>query len=333
MFIPLWPNINAKKIRTLLRELCPFWKHICIATEGRYLGIILGPEKCNLSWKIPCDKYIRQLLRWCDLHVGTLLQLKVHRIFLLPILTFVLQLLPPSDEVARLEQISLHKILSGPGNWILLSDAQNLKSAWGFPIEFPNLTLLEVAVKVRVWVQTAKDAEVKCKQLDRIWFNATRRYFPAWHTQALYLNIWNAVCFARSRKIDVEMIIQDCFANKRDLQKQLYKALLSSHNATYFPLLRLRSNLKRWRLQAFGDISCRRARNCLNIISRECPPRVWFAVFRAMWNGWITSRRMRTLPGFDTQSSCKLGMAPMNWNTTAYAICFGHFCVPLGQLG
>ena len=158
-----------------------------------------------------------------------------------------------------------------------------------------------------MWVQAAKDAEAKCKQLEHIWFNASRHHFPAWHTQALYRNLWNAVCFARSRKIDVELIIQDCFANNRDLQRQLYKALLSSGNATYFPLYRLRSNLKRWRLQPFGDISCRRARNCLNIISKECPPRVWFAVFRAMWNGWITSRRMRTMPGFDMQSSCKLG--------------------------
>ena len=124
----------------------------------------------------------------------------IELVVLLPILTFVLQLLPPSDEVARLEQISLHKILSDPGNWILLSDAQNLKSAWGFPIEFPNITLLEVAVRIRVWVQAAKDAEVKCKQLERIWFNATPRYFPAWHThtQALYLTVWNAVCLQDS---------------------------------------------------------------------------------------------------------------------------------------
>ena len=331
VFIPLWPNIDTKKIRTLLRELCPFWKHICIATEGRYLGIILGPEKCGLSWKIHCDKYIRQLLQWCDLHVGTLLQLKVHKTFLLPILTFVLQLLPPSDEVARLEQISLHKILSGPGNWILLSDAQNLKSAWGFPIEFPSITFLEAAVKIRVWVQAAKDAEAKCKQLEHIWFNASRHHFPAWHTQALYRNVWNAVCFARSRKIDVELIVQDCFANNRDLQRQLYKALLSSGNATYFPLYRLRSNLKRWRLQPFGDISCRRARNCLNIISKECPPRVWFAVFRAMWNGWITSRRMRTMPGFDMQSSCKLGCPDGADELEHYCVCnlfWSFLCAP-----
>ena len=26
-------------------------------------------------------------------------------------------------------------------------------------------------------------------------------------------------------------------------------------------------------------------------------------------------------------------MVRMNWNTTAYAICFGHFCALLGQLG
>lgn len=29
-------------------------------------------------------------------------------------------------------------------------------------------------------------------------------HFPAWHKQALHRNVWNAVCFARSREIDVE---------------------------------------------------------------------------------------------------------------------------------
>ena len=187
-----------------------------------------------------------------------------------------------------------------------------------------------------MWVQAAKDAEAKCKQLEHIWFNASRHHFPAWHTQALYRNVWNAVCFARSRKIDVELSIQDCFANNRDLQRQLYKALLSSGNDTYFPLYRLRSNLKRWRLQPFGDISCRRARNCLNIISKECPPRVWFAVFRAMWNGCglhlDVCAQCRALT-CNLLANWVVLMVRMNWNTTAYAICFGHFCALLGQLG
>ena len=58
---------------------------------------------------------------------------------------------------------------------------------------------------------------------------------------------------------------------------------------------RIRRKLARWNHGLFPRVAVQRFRKLMAAVCTATPPRVAAAVWRTLWNGWVTSRRMRTL--------------------------------------
>ena len=70
---------------------------------------------------------------------------------------------------------------------------------------------------------------------------------------------------------------------------------------------RVRKKIQRWKLQGpDAKVACRILRNC-RVVGLSCRPCVLGLFFRTLWNGWPTTRRMRSAPGAKQLQSCLLG--------------------------
>ena len=122
--------------------------HIRIETHGKYLGFIIGPGARALSWKTPASKFEARLAAWSGLGLGLLLNLKALRSFIIPVLSFVMQLETDPDEIDSLMSKAIRSSAPGPGSWISLGDAKHLRSDFSFPLEFKDLRITLLAIKL-----------------------------------------------------------------------------------------------------------------------------------------------------------------------------------------
>ena len=77
--------------------------------------------------------------------------------------------------------------------------------------------------------------------------------------------------------------------------------------------------LLRWRLAGNPRTTARRAVRLLLLLNRKSPPRVASATLRCLWNGWPTSRRMRSLRG--EFHRCRMGCTQADDAIEHYAYC------------
>ena len=69
----------------------------------------------------------------------------------------------------------------------------------------------------------------------------------------------------------------------------------------------MRNKTQRWKLEGpDAKVACRILRNCM-VVGLSCRPCVLGLFFRTLWNGWPTTRRMRSAPGAKQLQSCLLG--------------------------
>ena len=59
---------------------------------GKYLGFFIGPGALGMSWHRPLQKVIKTTMAWSSLKLGVFYNAPVYQAFLLPILSFVMQL-------------------------------------------------------------------------------------------------------------------------------------------------------------------------------------------------------------------------------------------------
>ena len=84
---------RARLIRTV-----PEWAPIQLKHSAKYLGFILGPERGELSFGPAVQKFRRRTLQWQAAAGGSNLSLMAYRVYILPILQFLIQLdNPPAD--------------------------------------------------------------------------------------------------------------------------------------------------------------------------------------------------------------------------------------------
>ena len=58
------------------------------ATEGRYLGFMIGPTAIESSWKTPIERYNQKLMERPWSKIGLHLSIRIYNIFILPTLFF-----------------------------------------------------------------------------------------------------------------------------------------------------------------------------------------------------------------------------------------------------
>ena len=96
--------------------------------KGGYLGFVLGPGAGTSSWEAPLNKYKDRLKDWPWKTIGAHLSLRIYNTFILPVLLFVAQLLPPSEEILKEERKTPGEILAGRRGWCKLEDLTHLSN-------------------------------------------------------------------------------------------------------------------------------------------------------------------------------------------------------------
>ncbi|CAK0885512.1 unnamed protein product [Prorocentrum cordatum] len=94
---------------------------------------------------------------------------------------------------------------------------------------------------------------------------------------------------------------------------------------------RVRHKLERWAVDQYPRIRVSHGMRFLRILGKTAPPRIWAAPWRAMWNGWPTSRRTQGRSGLP---GCMFGCAESSQDSIEhYANCTTGHSVMARDLG
>ena len=121
----------AQDIRKWLRRNIPNWANFSIACCTNLLGLYLGPGAGALNWSKQIVK-IRDRVKSIQ-HSAAPIQMNVHTFNsrVVPVPSYVAQLLPCPSSLMTLERAVMHTILRLPQNALAHSDLLNLQGAGG----------------------------------------------------------------------------------------------------------------------------------------------------------------------------------------------------------
>ena len=116
------------------------WAAAQYGRSAKYLGFILGPGRDEKSWTGPLDKLQSRAKEWGQIGGGLLLTTLAYAVYMLPVLTFVGQLMPIPTNWEQIEQKVVNSLAPGPRDWCPTLVARNLR-ALGMPKEFEELRI------------------------------------------------------------------------------------------------------------------------------------------------------------------------------------------------
>eukprot|EP00933_Yihiella_yeosuensis_P061336 TRINITY_DN6413_c1_g1_i1.p1 TRINITY_DN6413_c1_g1~~TRINITY_DN6413_c1_g1_i1.p1 ORF type:complete len:286 (-),score=23.24 TRINITY_DN6413_c1_g1_i1:312-1169(-) len=264
--------------------------------------------------------------------MGLFLNSLVYRTFIVPVLSFVMQLGPSTCNLEDEHRFAMRCLVPGPGNWISIGDLEQLKSAYRFPLEFQNLRYTNLAVKLRVIHDIVPDLRQKCRELELTQADSLRRPFGTWHYGSLFSALLDTVLFLESHGVTVSSVNAHVRSNVGvSFQTAARELIIQRVAPRYFPLARIRAKLVRWRLDCMGDLVDRRVLRNFAVISDWCHPKIFAAYLRTLWNGWPTERRMQSL--FKAQGhqfrGCVFGCCGACDSVEHYLICAANNFVNL----
>jgi hypothetical protein len=300
IFIPLWHVASFAQIRQTITELWPQWGQIILASCGKYLGFLLGPGGRELMWKKVIAKTDRRVTDWCQIHAGMFFSILAHNHHIVPVCTYIAQLVPPDESVTRHLDKIVSKMFPGPGNWTTLSIMRSLKH-FGFPCQLVDLKLVSAAAMQRYFHNSGLDIRGMATEL-YLHSNAYRnssQTFPeltAWHDGAFAMNIIRSIDTCADLGVGQDFIKSSTSTGK-GIQKIITARLHSQLYGKAAADNAIRKRLGRWELEQNPRVSLELALHNLQIIGKTCRAAVQAAYFRTLLNGWVTARRMRSLKG------------------------------------
>ena len=209
VFIPLWPHNSECGLRNLIRELCPAWRNVKIASKAKYLGFVIGPGARDDSWEAPTTKYMKRISSWEDMQCGMLWNSMFYNIFAVTTLEFVAQLEDVPDSVLKVEEWALRRLAPGPGNWISPEDLENLDK-FGIGNGFRLLRHTHRAAKLRVIKELGQSYIRKIQdELTMEQCSFFSRPFGTWHNRAYVTRLWESELALR----DVGITIRGMLSN------------------------------------------------------------------------------------------------------------------------
>ena len=193
IFIPLWKVCDIGGLRRIVRELWPAWSQIVISDCGKYLGFMIGPGGSESMWSKSLGKVQKRIAEWAQIHPGMMYTILAHNHFIAPIISYIAQLVPPSNEVVHFFDTVVYKLFPGPGNWITTALARSLRNI-GFSAELVDPTLTSQASMLRYYSQTNCDIDGMSVEmylhLERYRKSDQREdSFLSWHCEAFTLNL------------------------------------------------------------------------------------------------------------------------------------------------
>jgi len=146
--VPLFPH-DQLQMQSAIAASVPQWAGVAIRGFARYLGLMVGPSKNDMSWHEPFQKYLRRARVWGQAGVGLHLSLRAYQTYVSSVLGFVMQLeqLPPTFE--EYERKACVALFPGPHKRMHPDILRNLR-AHGFPTELADFGVVSVAARSRV---------------------------------------------------------------------------------------------------------------------------------------------------------------------------------------
>ena len=260
-------------------------------------------------------KYLERAVAWGAVGGGLFLTAAAYSVYILPVVSFLLQLDSLPDAWGEAEAEAMRRLLPGPGSWCVPGDLHALRAA-GCPKEFPDAERVSLASRLRVAHQEALPRGLAVAQRARRlrrWLADTEHVvrkgtWAHWFQKSFVLQLEGAVDhFARAgvTPADIETQLasgemrpfRPCTALRvrRGFQRAAYAAIDQTSEARLE--VRARHKLERWGVPQFPRIRAQRGIQVLRRLGQLLPPRAWSAVWRTLWNGWVTHRRWPDRPG------------------------------------
>jgi hypothetical protein len=333
IFIPLWHVASYAQIRKTITELWPPWGKILLANCGKYLGFLLGPGGRELMWKKVIAKTDRRVTEWCQLHAGTFFSILAHNHHIVPVCTYIAQLVPPDEAISKHLDKIVARMFPGPGNWTTLRVMRSLKH-YGFPCQLIDLKMVSAAAMQRYYHNTALDISGMATELylHLRAYETSSQPFPelsAWHEGAFALNLLRSIGTCAELGLSQELIQEAINRNKTDTNIRVastQKFITTELHALVYGKAAavniLRHRLMRWNLDLNPRASVELASNNLQVVGKTCRAAVLAAYFRTLLNGWVTARRMRSASGSKSEyGRCVFGCGHGSDSIEHYAYC------------
>ena len=146
--VPLWLT-PLDALRAEWAGRIPGWVGMRVALSAKYLGFMLGPGRGRSSWDGPLRKYSERAAAWGQAGAGLMLTALAYSVYVVSVLSFVLQLEPLPPQWPKVEAAACRRLVRGPGNWCLPTDIKTLQEL-GLPRGFASLPEISWATRLRV---------------------------------------------------------------------------------------------------------------------------------------------------------------------------------------
>ena len=333
--IPLW-EAPLTSVQQLICRVCPLWSDIAVASEGKYLGFYVGPNKSHRSWEEVAKKMINRAAAWDFSGMGFYYSALAYNIYITSLAGYIGQLENPPEDMRQTEELVLRRAAAGPYRWALPADLHRLHDHFGQTTNFRDIHFNAVASKLRVvQYENARHGGLRLHQraaklqtLMRAPDNTYRcvlwnSWFQANPLVVLHQTVQH--CRARGlRPIDIQNDITNhtprpwTLATERRVRR-LFQATISRtlrQQADYDPQERTRHKIQRWNLPYHPGPTAARILRRLHTLRDLVPPRVSAATFSAIWNRWTTARR------FQRKGRCLFGcQQPAQDSLEHYSTC------------
>ena len=327
VWVPLTLQDEAA-VRSDLQQQVRNWGDFSIRRYATYLGFCMGPDRGDRSWVKAVAKFQERALLWRRIGCGPFNTILAYRIYIIPVLSFLVQLLSPPSNWDDIERNVCKTLFRGPWCWTSPCMLRNLRTL-GFQAELPNLYDIANAAKCRVFYwenadQGGLDVARRHAELERTVSDSSCLHRLArwrdWVDTNVLANLARARAMlqraARSRSLSVPALLRGSSpreVERKDWQKTAQLHLRPDERELFFrQLLR---HLDHFPLLLLPGRRVDRAVRLLRGLARDVPPRVWFATFRALCNGWVTRSR------FGESGTCIFGCGHHQDSLQHYAAC------------
>ena len=318
VFIPLWKASSIEQLRTLIKELCPGWEHIKIDSQGKYLGFIIGPGSGERSWCSPLAKYNQRIEKWKDVHCGLFLNTVYYNTFASTVLSYVAQLEDVSTDIVEAEEAAMRKLAVGPGTWVTMDDCENL-GTYGVGQGFRLIEATAKAAKLRV-LEELGVLRIKKLYMELISAHSSvfHRPFGQWHYKSYVQTLCTNAELLKEKGITMAALRQ-----KEPLKLKIQgvaREHIDKILRPYSAESRIREKILRWQFSIPSGIATARMLKVIELLKERAKPAVRASFFRALWNGWPTSRRMRTMKNAAPAIHCVFGCSEED-SLEHYSLC------------
>ena len=248
LIVPLC-QLSEKRRNDIIKWIArniPEWREFRVDSCTKLLGFYIGPDAGRVNWTEQAQKILTRVQSIRLSQAAINLNVLAYNTRVVPIPSYIAQLLPPPDRISQIERASLHSVLRLPQNAFCHADFFHL-SRCGGPI-LRSITTASFAAHIRTsiktltswraWIHQLSEAAVRFLPLEPLVRDALTT--SCWDSPPLAVNLREAFsglpnnpnwCISNSELL---CKLHRSDIGKMPVQKLLYKELVARRFADSF---------------------------------------------------------------------------------------------------